>query len=85
MDKQKIYGVIRNVIAAVGGFVVALGYSTSADVTSLLTSVEGVVGAVVTIVAIVTSVIAKVKGNIDNPTPAQAAAKEADAIDKAVK
>lgn len=83
MDKQKIYGILRHVLGAVGGFLVALGYTSAEAVADVLTNVETVVGAITVVVATITSIVAKIRGNIDNPTPAQAAAKAPDAVDKA--
>lgn len=85
MDKQKIYGIVRNAIAAVGGFLVALGYTSADESAAFLTNIETIIGAVGVVIATITSLVAKIRGNIDNPTPAQAAAKEPDAVDKAAK
>lgn len=82
MDLQKIFGILRTAAAAIGGFLVSLGYTDASTIGDAVQSLDTIGGAVLVIIAAVGSVIAKLRGNRDNPTPAQAKAKEPDAVDK---
>lgn len=84
MDKQKIYGLIRQVLAGVGGFLIALGWSDQNTITLVSNNIDIIIGAASFLISVGASLYAKVRGNIDNPTPVQAAAKAPDLVDKAV-
>lgn len=63
MDKvAAVWGVVRHALGIAGGALVALGLTTSADWTSALTSVDGVIGGIAVVVAVGASILNKVKG-----------------------
>ncbi len=63
---DKIMGIVRTVVAAAGGFLVALGVTNAEDVGSIVTNVEAILGAGAVIAAAAASVYAKVKGVLGN-------------------
>lgn len=58
---EKIMGIVRTGVAAVAGFVVALGWVNSADVADFVTNIETIIGSALGIAAAVASVLAKIK------------------------
>ena len=63
MDKvAAFWGVVRHALGIAGGAVIALGLTTSADWTSALTSIDGIVGGLAVVTAVGTSILNKVKG-----------------------
>lgn len=63
MDKVAVFwGVARHALGIAGGAIIALGLTTSADWTSLLTSIDGIVGGLAVVVAVGASILNKVKG-----------------------
>lgn len=59
---DKIMGVVRAGVAAIGGFLVALGVTDADTVGSVVTNLETVVGAVGVLAAAAASIYAKIKG-----------------------
>ena len=58
---EKIMGIVRTGVAAVAGFVVALGWINSADMADFVTNIETIIGSALGIAAAVASVLAKIK------------------------
>lgn len=58
---DKVMGVVRAVVAAAGGFLVAIGWANADDMAGVAQSIETILGAIGVIGAAVASVIAKIK------------------------
>jgi hypothetical protein len=59
---DKIIGIIRHILTFAGGVLIALGVTSEVDWSSVITNFDAIAGAVVTLVGIVASIIAKLKG-----------------------
>lgn len=60
---DKIMGIVRHVLTFVGGLLVALGVTSSVDWSSVMTNFDAITGAVVAIVGVIGSIVAKVSGD----------------------
>lgn len=58
---EKIMGIVRTGVAAVAGFVVALGWVNSADVADFVTNIETIIGSALAIAAGAASILSKIK------------------------
>lgn len=58
---DKIIGVVRHVIGIIGGILIGFGLVAEADWTSLLTNFDAVTGGIMAAIAVVASVVAKLK------------------------
>jgi hypothetical protein len=65
MDMQKIFGVVRHIIGGIGAGLIGFGFANQGDITQVLTSLDGVVGGVMAIAAVVASVVSKIKGKAE--------------------
>lgn len=62
MDKiTTALGVVRHVLSFAGGALIALGVVSGTDWTSALTSFDGVTGGVLTLIAVVGSIVNKLR------------------------
>lgn len=58
---DKVIGIIRHILTFAGGVLIALGVTSEVDWSSVVTNFDAIAGAVVTLVGIVGSIIAKLK------------------------
>lgn len=74
VTKLAAWGLARNALAALGGFMVAQGYITEGDVAGLLTSLEGLAAAVAVAVAAVGTIVNKLNAERQIETAAEVGA-----------
>lgn len=61
---EKVFGVIRHIVGALGGGLVGASFIEETDAASLSDATEGVMGAIMLLIAIGTSIYAKVKAKV---------------------
>ncbi len=59
---DKVFGVLRHIVTAAGAILVGLGISDASQVADLTSNVETILGAAMTVIGIVSSIIVKLKG-----------------------
>lgn len=59
---DKVFGVIRHIITAAGAVLVGLGLADASQVADLTNNAETILGAIMTVIGIVSSIVVKLKG-----------------------